>query len=124
MSVQIDIADEILIARIIGDIDHHSAKEIRETIDNAVIRAQIRELELDFSGVSFMDSSGIGLVMGRYKLMQEQGGTVHIVNIAAHLKKVMLLAGMDRLAVLDKSDIVRTRVPEKTTTGGKNHETV
>lgn len=124
MPVQIDIADEILIARIIGDIDHHSAKEIRETIDSAVIRAQTRELQLDFSGVSFMDSSGIGLVMGRYKLMQEQGGTVHIVNIAAHLKKVMLLAGMDRLAVLDKSDTTRNRAPEKTTTGGKSDETV
>ena len=55
MSVQIDIADEILIARLIGDIDHHSAKEMRETIDEAVTRAQVRELDLDFKDVTFME---------------------------------------------------------------------
>lgn len=104
MAVQIDIADEICIARIIGDIDHHNARELRESIDNAVIGACAHELELDFREVSFMDSSGIGLVMGRYKLMQELGGTVHLVNIAAHLKKVMVLAGLDRLAIMDKPE--------------------
>ncbi|MCI8648996.1 MAG: STAS domain-containing protein [Anaerotruncus sp.] len=102
MSVQIEILDELCIARLIGDIDHHSARELRETIDNAVIKAQAKELELDFREVSFMDSSGIGLVMGRYKLMKEMGGMLHLVNIAGHLKKVMVLAGLDRLAILDK----------------------
>lgn len=98
MAVQIDLADELLTARIIGDIDHHSAKEMRETIDGAVLKGQVRELEIDFRDVTFMDSSGIGLVMGRYKLMQELGGTLHLVNVASHLKKVMVLAGLDRLA--------------------------
>lgn len=118
MAVQIDIADEICMARIIGDIDHHNAKEMRETIDNAVIGAGIRELELDFRDVSFMDSSGIGLVMGRYKLMQELGGSVHLVNIAGHLRKVMVLAGLDRLAVLDKPERKAVPTPEKSTEFG------
>ncbi len=121
MAVQIDIAGEICIARIIGEIDHHNAKEMREKIDNAVVGTQARELELDFRDVSFMDSSGIGLVMGRYKLMQELGGTVHLVNIASNLKKVMVLAGLDRLAIMDKPE--RRPVPEKSVeTGGNSHE--
>ena len=102
MSVQIEILDELCIARLVGDIDHHSARELRETIDNAVIQAQAKELEMDFREVSFMDSSGIGLAMGRYKLMKEMGGSLHLVNVAGHLKKVMVLAGLDRLAILDK----------------------
>lgn len=57
MAVQIDLADELLTARIIGDIDHHSAKEMRETIDGAVLKGQVRELEIDFRDVTFMDSS-------------------------------------------------------------------
>ncbi|RGX51741.1 MULTISPECIES: STAS domain-containing protein [Anaerotruncus] len=120
MSVQIDIADEILIARLIGDIDHHSAKEMRETIDEAVTRAQVRELDLDFKDVTFMDSSGIGLVMGRYKLMQELGGSVHLVNIASHLKKVMVLAGLDRLAVMEKTE--RPKAMAKTGDNGGNDD--
>ena len=120
MSVQIDIADEILIARLIGDIDHHSAKEMRETIDEAVTRAQVRELDLDFKDVTFMDSSGIGLVMGRYKLMQELGGSLHLVNIASHLKKVMVLAGLDRLAVMEKTE--RPKAMAKTGDNGGNDD--
>ncbi|MEM1484749.1 STAS domain-containing protein [Oscillospiraceae bacterium PP1C4] len=123
MAVQIDIADQICIARIIGEIDHHNAKEMRQTIDNAVIGARISELELDFRDVSFMDSSGIGLVMGRYKLMQELGGTVHLINIASNLKKVMVLAGLDRLAILDKPE--RHLVPDKSVEiGGNKHESI
>lgn len=116
MAVQIDMADEIMIAHIIGDIDHHSAKEMRESIDDAVIKGQVRELDLDFRDVSFMDSSGIGLVMGRYKLMKEIGGELYLMNIASHLKKVMILAGLDRLAIMDRPE----RHPTKSAKNGGN----
>lgn len=104
MAVETERLDDLVIARLTGDIDHHGAKTLREKIDSAVIAGNARELELDFREVSFMDSSGIGLVMGRYKLMQEMGGTLHLVNVAAHLKKVMILAGLDRLAILDRPE--------------------
>lgn len=102
MAVETELLDGLVIARLSGDIDHHGAKALRETIDDAVISAGARELELDFRDVSFMDSSGIGLVMGRYRLMQELNGRMWLVNVAAHLKKVMVLAGLDRLSILDK----------------------
>lgn len=54
MSVQIDLTDELVTAHIIGDIDHHNAREMRETIDDAVLKAQARALELDFRDVTFM----------------------------------------------------------------------
>ena len=92
MAVETELLAGLVIARLSGDIDHHGA----------VIASGARELELDFRDVSFMDSSGIGLVMGRYRLMQELGGQMWLVNVAAHLKKVMILAGLDRLSILDK----------------------
>ena len=49
-----------------------------------------------------MDSSGIGLVMGRYKLMQSMDGELRIQNVSSHMKKVMRLAGLDKLATFDK----------------------
>ena len=86
-----------------GEIDHHGAKGLREEIDSAVEGALPKLLILDFTDVTFMDSSGIGLVMGRYKLMQSIGGEVRVSNPSPHIKKVMRLAGLDRLAVLSNN---------------------
>lgn len=101
MPVKVYVADEILTAYLIGEIDHHSAKEIREEIDGAAARSRPKEMILDFREVTFMDSSGIGLVMGRYAVMQELGGVLRAVNMSGHIKKVMKLAGLDRLAVIE-----------------------
>ena len=111
--------EETVYAALSGEIDHHTAREIRESIDEAISRCVPRMLVMDFKGVTFMDSSGIGLVMGRYKLMQETGGKLHLVNIAGHLKKVMMLAGLDRLAILDKPERPARTANEE---GGKQHE--
>ncbi|MBS5660583.1 MAG: STAS domain-containing protein [Clostridiales bacterium] len=102
MPVRIENQDGIITAFIMGDIDHHSAKEIRETIDFSLESSLPEILVLDFKDVTFMDSSGIGLVMGRYKLMQSMDGELRIQNVSSHMKKVMRLAGLDKLATFDK----------------------
>ena len=60
------------------------------------------QLILDFRDVTFMDSSGIGLVMGRYRIMKELGGCIQVVNTSPHITRVMKLAGLERLDVLSK----------------------
>ena len=102
MPVRIENQDGIITAFIMGDIDHHSAKEIRETIDFSLESSLPEILVLDFKDVTFMDSSGLGLVMGRYKLMQSMDGELRIQNVSSHMKKVMRLAGLDKLATFDK----------------------
>ena len=89
--------DTTILARITGEIDHHSARWLRMDIDTAIQDRSPKKLLLDFSGVSFMDSSGVGLVMGRYKNMQGRGGDVSLINMPDYIEKVMSLAGMDRL---------------------------
>ncbi len=94
-----------LTAFISGEIDHHSAKNIRQEIDINVQKLKPNELYLDFSNVDFMDSSGIGLVMGRYKLQSERGGKVFIQNPPPLIKKVMLVAGINKLAKIVSIDV-------------------
>lgn len=94
-----------LTAYISGEIDHHSAKEIRKEIDINVEKLNPTDLYLDFSKVDFMDSSGIGLVMGRYKLQSERGGKVFIQNPPPLIKKVMLVAGINKLAKIVSIDV-------------------
>ena len=98
MSVKIIEEESRTVAVLSGEIDHHNAKNLRMEIDFALRENQPQELILDFSDVGFMDSSGIGLVMGRYKLMQEIGGNLVVRNPPPHIKKVMRLSGIDRLA--------------------------
>ncbi|MDL2234427.1 STAS domain-containing protein [Ruminococcaceae bacterium OttesenSCG-928-L11] len=100
MAVTLSMSEESVTAYLSGEIDHHCAKGLREDIDEAVQRARPQELILDFRDVTFMDSSGIGLVMGRYSLMQELEGELRLTNLSSHIRKVMKLAGLDRLAVL------------------------
>ena len=102
--------EEELRVALSGEIDHHSALPLREGIDDWIDRLLPKKLVLDFAAVTFMDSSGIGLIMGRYRKMHPYGGTVEIVNTPAALKKVMRVAGMDRLAQLEEGDLFHESV--------------
>lgn len=102
MSVQIDFQDEILFCQLGGEIDHHTAASCRLQIDEQIENSRPKTVILDFSDVSFMDSSGIGLVMGRYKILSELGGNLEITGLSDNSYRVMRLAGLDRIAVIKK----------------------
>lgn len=78
MECEIIMTTDTLIAMLDGEIDHHTAKGVREKIDSEIETNSPKILVLDFSDVTFMDSSGIGLIMGRYKLMKASGGEIRI----------------------------------------------
>ena len=100
--MNINTKGEVLTVYLSGEIDHHSAKGMREEIDKAIEYGMPSLLILDFSDVTFMDSSGIGLVMGRYRLLQKTGSTLNLVNLPENIYKIMKLAGIERLASLEK----------------------
>ena len=89
-------------AELTGEIDHHSARVIRSNIDRDIEREKPKVLILDFSGVNFMDSSGIGLIMGRYKMMLENDGRVIIKSPQPYIKKVLKLAGITRIVKVEE----------------------
>ncbi len=96
--LQLDFVEPNLTATLEGEIDHHSSQYLRNRIDEAVEATHPKRLTMDFSQVSFMDSSGIGLVMGRFKLMKQLGGSVEVTGASGSIKRVMTLAGLDKLA--------------------------
>lgn len=97
VNISIDRENRKITAKITGDLDHHMAKYIRGDIDASIRETNSKTLILDFSAVTFMDSSGIGLVMGRYKIMTELSGEVLIANTPPYIRKVMQLAGLNKL---------------------------
>ena len=90
--------------RLTGEIDHHSAQYWRECIDTQVQAMSCKCLLLDFGGVTFMDSSGIGLIMGRYRLLQRMGGTLGLTGISPKVGVMLHLAGIDRLGIMKGED--------------------
>lgn len=86
-----------LTALLFGEIDHHTARDIRRSIDGDIERHHPSRLVLDFRRVKFMDSSGIGLIMGRYRMMQLVGGAVVLENIPPHLERIIKLSGVRAL---------------------------
>jgi len=80
-----------------GEIDHHTAKALRQAADDALITRRPEKLVLDFSGVTFMDSSGVGLVMGRYKAARSLGCGVTVKGLRPRDEKIMRLSGLSAL---------------------------
>ena len=107
MAVRIQQTGEVLSAYLSGELDHHTAKEMREQIDSALDLNMPTLLIIDFTDVGFMDSSGIGLVMGRYKTASEVGATLTVQNISSQVYKVMRLSGIDRIAVIKMKNQAR-----------------
>ncbi len=87
-----------------GELDHHNAAPLREKVDAVVRQRHPKMLVLDFGGITFMDSSGIGFVMGRYKLMCAIGGQLRVCGASPRMEKVMRLAGLERLPIWNRKD--------------------
>ena len=99
MPVTFSAQPEVLTAYLSGELDHHSAASIREAVDEMVESALPKTLILDFEKVPFMDSSGIGLIMGRYRTMGAVGGSLAVEHASPQLKKLMNLGGISRLPI-------------------------
>lgn len=102
MSVQLSYKDGVLTAKLSGEIDHHSAREMREAIDDVSQKVKPYCLRLDFSDVPFMDSSGIGLILGRVRLYQFWKGHVVVCGLSQNLVKMVELSGIASVAAIER----------------------
>lgn len=102
MNVQLSYKEGVLTAKLFGEIDHHSAKEMRESIDDTAQKLKPYCLRLDFTGVPFMDSSGVGLVLGRVRLYQYWKGHVVLCGLSSYLSKMVELSGIESVAAIER----------------------
>ncbi|MBQ2487976.1 MAG: anti-sigma factor antagonist [Ruminococcus sp.] len=92
--------NNVLTAYLSGEIDHDSAAQIRVRVDGMAQELKPGLLCLDFGGVSFMDSSGVGLVMGRFRQMKLLGGRLRVQNYSDSLYRIFAMSGLEGLGVL------------------------
>ena len=87
-------AGDVLYAYLAGEIDHDAAQSLRIQLDDALVSRAPQTMILDFGGVGFMDSSGVGLILGRQRSARTLGTTLQIQHAPAQLRRVLQLAGI------------------------------
>lgn len=91
------ITGKTLWIQVPGELDHHNAEQICEETDRLVKERDIQEIIFDFSKTIFCDSSGIGMLMGRYKMMKALGGTVKAVQVQERVSRILMLSGIMKI---------------------------
>lgn len=99
-----EIMERCLVIRLNDELDHHNAIQIREKADKLIDRNNIKHIVFDFSGASFMDSAGIGVVMGRYKKVIFLGGKTAVANVSSPVDRIFKLSGLYK--IIEKFDTV------------------
>ena len=102
MQLEINREGGTLTAALIGELDHHAAAEVRQKIDAALLSCRPHILRLDLSRLTFMDSSGIGLIMGRYRLMVSLEGRMLLAGTSPRMERMIRLAGLDKLPIWEE----------------------
>ena len=77
-----------------GELDHHTAEKIRTRMDKLIVEKKLKCVVLDLRGLTFMDSSGIGVLLGRYKLLKQRGGQLYVKNLSRNIDKIFRLSGL------------------------------
>ncbi len=98
--VRYEVKGDTTVIRVSGEIDHHSAVSVRTGIDRYLMEERPQKVMLELSGVDFMDSSGLGLMMGRLALVKQYGGTLSVLDPSPAVLKIMKLAGMERMVTV------------------------
>lgn len=86
-----------LLLRIDGELDMHTASDLRQAIDSEIEKRGIRTVILNLQDVQFVDSSGLGVILGRYKKLLPLGGKLKITNVPPHIYKIMELSGLPKI---------------------------
>ena len=89
---------DALIVCLEGELDHHCAQAVRQEMDRLIEKEQPQRLLVDMHGVSFMDSSGIGVLIGRYRTLNRRGGPTAVCHMRTPVERTFTLSGLQRLA--------------------------
>ncbi|MFY9422229.1 MAG: anti-sigma factor antagonist [Bacilli bacterium] len=104
LNVQILIKKNILYARLEGELDQHTVEDLRVRTSELIEKYQIRYLVLNFKKLQFMDSSGVGYIIGRYNRLKKIAGGVVLCSLNEHIWKLVLLSGLNKICTIMKNE--------------------
>lgn len=105
MEERFQMIENYLMIRMPEEIDHHQASVLSETADSYIVREPVKNIVFDFEDTRCMDSSGVGIVVGRYKKISCFGGKVYAVNADRQVRRIIQMSGLAKvLNVIERED--------------------
>ncbi|WP_182199459.1 anti-sigma F factor antagonist [Paraliobacillus salinarum] len=106
MSLKVDwnIKENVLLVRISGELDHHEAEKFKNDWQNLLSKVDVQHVVLNLGDLSFMDSSGLGVILGRYKEIKQMDGEMIVCSISPAVKRLFELSGLFKIIRLEESE--------------------
>jgi len=106
MSLQVELEQHrnVLIVRLRGELDHHTADVVRFKMEDAILRGRCEHVVLSLKDLQFMDSSGLGVILGRYKLIKSRGGKMVVCDVHSNVKRLFELSGLFKILSFYESE--------------------
>ncbi|SFE32291.1 anti-sigma F factor antagonist [Alteribacillus iranensis] len=104
LSVNLETKGNVLCIRLEGELDHHAAGKLRQQVDNVLQEKGIKHIVLNLEELTFMDSSGIGVILGRYQQISKQGGEMVVCSISSPVKRIFELSGLFKILRLESRE--------------------
>lgn len=102
--VQMEHHRGVLVVRLTGELDHHAAEFVRMDLDEAILRRQVEHVVLNLKDLQFMDSSGLGVILGRYKLIHGKGGKMVLCDANPAVKRLLQMSGLLKIMALYENE--------------------
>lgn len=104
MEIQYLNENKVLLLKITDELDHHAVEKLRRRADYEIEKYIPRKVIFDFDNVTFMDSAGIGLILGRYKSISGLGGKLEMINVSESVNKILIMSGVNKLIDINKEE--------------------
>ncbi|WP_028987302.1 anti-sigma F factor antagonist [Thermicanus aegyptius] len=106
MSLQVEILerDKVFVVRLKGELDHHTANDLRQTLGEKIERHGFTHLILNLRDLTFMDSSGLGVLMGRYKQISAKKGEMFVCSMNPTIYRILELAGLFKILTVKETE--------------------
>ena len=105
MEAEYKLMDETIRIKLPQELDHSNATDIRKKADASIYAGKVKNVEFDFSNTTFMDSSGIGMIMGRYRLVHPLGGKIILSGVTGNVERIITISGLHK--IVEGSEIKR-----------------
>jgi stage II sporulation protein AA (anti-sigma F factor antagonist) len=104
LTIDMEIKHDVLCIRLSGELDHHTADELREKVMNTIVKNNVRHIILNLERLSFMDSSGLGVILGRYKQIKQVHGEMVVCAISPAIHRLFDMSGLFKIMYLEPTE--------------------
>ncbi|MFT4413251.1 anti-sigma F factor antagonist [Fredinandcohnia humi] len=104
LGIELEVRQNVLLIRLTGELDHHTAEELRLKVTDMIESNQINHILLNLEKLAFMDSSGLGVILGRYKQIKNLGGEMVVCSISAPVQRLFEMSGLFKIIRLESDE--------------------